>query len=344
MPWDLFCRVIDNFGDIGVCWRLAAGLARRGASVRLWVDDPRALAWMAPDGEPGVQWRPWSDAEHAEPGDTVIEAFGCDPPAPFVQRMALRRPAPVWINLEYLSAEGYVERSHGLRSPQFSGPGAGLDKWFFYPGFHRATGGLLRGSAAPADALAWLASHGIAAREHERRVLLFCYAGSPVEALLQRLGDAPTLLLTTPGPATEALAARASSGLPPGLRLQSLPWWPQAQFDRLLHCMDLNLVRGEDSFVQAQWAGHPFVWQIYAQHDGAHAIKLHAFLDRFEAAIGGPVPHLRELWAAWNGLGPWPGALPPAPAWQQATRRWREALAGQADLVTQLQAFVEQRR
>ncbi|MER2540956.1 MAG: elongation factor P maturation arginine rhamnosyltransferase EarP, partial [Azonexus sp.] len=20
--WDIFCRVIDNYGDIGVCWRL----------------------------------------------------------------------------------------------------------------------------------------------------------------------------------------------------------------------------------------------------------------------------------------------------------------------------------
>jgi hypothetical protein len=23
LHWDIFCRVIDNFGDIGVCWRLA---------------------------------------------------------------------------------------------------------------------------------------------------------------------------------------------------------------------------------------------------------------------------------------------------------------------------------
>ena len=30
MLWDLFCRVIDNHGDLGVCWRLARDLAARG--------------------------------------------------------------------------------------------------------------------------------------------------------------------------------------------------------------------------------------------------------------------------------------------------------------------------
>jgi len=59
MQWDLFCRVIDNFGDIGVCWRLAADLAGRGEAVRLWTDDAGALAWMAPQGAPGVQVCAW---------------------------------------------------------------------------------------------------------------------------------------------------------------------------------------------------------------------------------------------------------------------------------------------
>ena len=55
MLWDVFCRVVDNFGDIGVCWRLAADLAARGQHIRLWVDDPSALTWLAPAGAPGVE-------------------------------------------------------------------------------------------------------------------------------------------------------------------------------------------------------------------------------------------------------------------------------------------------
>lgn len=344
MLWDLFCRVIDNFGDVGVCWRLAAGLAQRGERVRLWIDDASALRWMAPDGAAGVTLNPWSQAEtDAElvPGEVVIEAFGCDPPARFTSRMAQRQPAPVWVNLEYLSAEDYVERSHGLRSPQFSGPGAGLDKWFFYPGFTPRTGGLMRPQAPPPDRTETLAALQVAARPDERCVLLFCYPGSPLRALLDLLADAPTLLLAAAGPAQAELAAQP---LPPGLRVHALPWLTQPRFDALLHATDLNLVRGEDSFVQAQWPGRPFVWQLYAQHDGAHAAKLDAFLDRFDAATGQADPAVRALWLAWNGLGPWPDRLPVAGPWTQAAAAWRDRLLGQADLITQLQEFVARRR
>ena len=137
--WDIFCRVVDNHGDLGVCWRLAVDLAERGETARLWVDDESALQWMAPLGHPGIELIRWGKphgplAERA-PGDVVIEAFGCELPALFAKRMAQRTPAPCWINLEYLSAEAYVERSHGLPSPQLAGPAAGLRKWFFYPGF-----------------------------------------------------------------------------------------------------------------------------------------------------------------------------------------------------------------
>ena len=145
MHWDLFCRVIDNFGDIGVCWRLAADLGARGETVRLWVDDPSALAWMAPQGSANVDVLRWTDGMPLPaPGDVVVEAFGCNPPPDFVAQMARRDKPPRWINLEYLSAEAYAGRNHGLRSPQFSGPGQGLDKWFFYPGFEPGTGGLIR--------------------------------------------------------------------------------------------------------------------------------------------------------------------------------------------------------
>ena len=80
--WDVFCDVIDNYGDVGVCWRLAVNLAQRGQRVRLWVSDVRPLRWMAPNGHPGVEVRHWqaplTDADlPAEPADVLIEAFGC---------------------------------------------------------------------------------------------------------------------------------------------------------------------------------------------------------------------------------------------------------------------------
>ncbi len=166
MIWDIFCRVIDNYGDIGVCWRLSASLAARGEQVRLWVDDPSPLAWLAPQGCEGVQvihWRPGSLV--LESADRVIEAFGCELPSGYQAALARKAEAghPVpWINLEYLTAEPFAGRSHGLPSPVMSGPAAGLTKYFFFPGFSANTGGLLRepGIAqrrAVFDRNAWLA-------------------------------------------------------------------------------------------------------------------------------------------------------------------------------------------
>ncbi|HAY11461.1 MAG TPA: elongation factor P maturation arginine rhamnosyltransferase EarP, partial [Thauera sp.] len=47
--WEIFCQVVDNFGDIGVCLRIARDLADRdGKRVRLWVDDWTVLGRLCP--------------------------------------------------------------------------------------------------------------------------------------------------------------------------------------------------------------------------------------------------------------------------------------------------------
>lgn len=375
--WDLFCRVIDNHGDLGVCWRLATRLVALGVDVRLWVDDAAALAWMAPQGQAGIRLMPWREPVEADepPGEVVVEAFGCDPPAGFVARMAARRgqgqhapgtvprqpgspAAPLWFNLEYLSAEPYVERSHGLRSPQSGGPGAGLDKWFFYPGFSARTGGLLRGPL-PADAPgfdgpAWLAAQGWAPRPGALRVSLFGYAQPALPAQLQAwsAGPQPVDLLLTPGHATAQASAWLGRPLAVGdpalrgaLRLIALPWLPQPDYDRLLAACSLNLVRGEDSLVRALWAGAPLLWQLYPQDDGAHAAKLDAFLGRaLEGAPPDLAAALRRSFARWNGLTPEDGraaldGVDPV-AWAAQAARFQAAqaalLASRGDLAEQL--------
>jgi uncharacterized repeat protein (TIGR03837 family) len=338
--WDLFCHVIDNHGDLGVCWRLAAELASRGESVRLWVDDASALAWMAPAGAPGVEVQDWDEAAGAPPAEVVIEAFGCDPPPEFVARMVTRPRAPVWLNLEYLSAEPYVERCHGLASPQ---PG-GLNKWFFYPGFSVRTGGLLReplleAQRAHFDRGAWLQAQGIVRQPGQRVVSLFCYDNTALPALLDALADTPTLLLATPGHAQRQLHALAP---PPAVQVVDLPWLSQHDYDHLLWSADLNFVRGEDSLVRAIWAGAPFVWQIYPQHDGAHGPKLESFLyTHFAGVETGLADSIRALWRVWNGLHPARLVLPPTGPWAAATAAARERLALQPDLCTQLIRFVD---
>jgi uncharacterized repeat protein (TIGR03837 family) len=354
-----------------VCWRLAADLAGRGHRVRLWCDDLSALQWLAPDGAPGVEVIAWCEPlplPVSAPGDVVIEAFACDPPAAFVQAMARAPLPPVWINLEYLSAQAWVERCHRLPSPQFHGPGAGLVKWFFHPGFTAATGGLIREpglfeAQARFDREAWLLAHGLRLREGERLVTLFCYDNPALPQMLHGLGQQPTVLALTQGPAQQQVHGLA---LPPLLRTHVLPWLSQLDFDHLLWSADLNLVRGEDSLVRAIWAGRPFLWQLYPQQDHAHLAKSDAFLDLFlgcsstDGHPGEDNDALREWWNLWNGRLQAPGVplevgAPELAAWTDRSRRFRQALAGQpgeagqtgqtgqADLVTQLLQFVSQR-
>jgi uncharacterized repeat protein (TIGR03837 family) len=148
--WDIFCNVVDNYGDIGIAWRLARGLVgEHGLDVRLWVDDLHAFQRIWPAIDPsaeeqsceGVTVRAWrSPFAATEPARVVVEAFGCALPDAYLAAMGEQSPPPVWINLEYLSAEPWVAEHHGLPSPH---PRLPLTKYFFFPGYTPATGGLL---------------------------------------------------------------------------------------------------------------------------------------------------------------------------------------------------------
>lgn len=377
MLWDIFCKVIDNYGDMGVCWRLCTGLATRGERVRLWVDDASALAWMAPQGRDGVEVRAWTQplaTDGLVPGDVLVEAFGCDIApeyiAAYAQWTRARGIKHLWINLEYLSAEVFVARSHGLPSPVMSGPGAGLVKHFFYPGFTPGTGGLLREPdllqrQARFERDPWLKHLGITVNKPrgERLVSLFCYEPAALDALLlQFANDAtPTRLLVTAGRAAQAVLTLLESknrlkplwNMHSQLLISYLPMLEQKQYDELLWACDLNFVRGEDSLVRAIWAGKPFVWQIYPQHDHAHHAKLNAFLD-----VSAAPASLRRFSLNWNsvpgnvpvgpidrtgplgpGSPPTPGEPLDLPAWGASVREFRARLLTQTDLTRQLIHF-----
>lgn len=375
LQWDIFCKVIDNFGDIGVTWRLAADLATRGHRVRLWVDDASALGWMAPNGCEGVRVLPWTPSPdltiaglEQQPAEVLIEAFGCDIAPEFIATCARQAKTtgikPVWINLEYLSAERYVERCHAMPSPVQNGPAAGWTKWFFYPGFTGATGGLLREADLAErqnrfDKKAWLAAQGMGWKGEEsgeQLVSLFCYEPPALGGLLKQLAQhglagQPVRLLVAAGRAEKAVKAltHGKNTLKPNingdklLSISYLPLLTQADFDHLLWACDLNFVRGEDSLVRAIWAGKPFVWHIYPQDDAAHLDKLNAFLDWLKAP-----PSLRAFHQAWNRREAWSDAaafpVPELPAWQSCALAARSELMAQDDLSTRLLAFVAKKR
>lgn len=375
--WDLFCRVVDNLGDVGIAWRLARQLARDPArSVRLVVDGLAVLARLEPridarrtcqsvDGIVVVD-RAWpGEAGGPRAAWTVVEVLGCGLPAACLDAMEDAACHPVWIDFEHLSAEAWVADFHGLPSPH---PRRALVKHFFYPGFGPRTGGLwlepgLAGrrrafvdDGSAVDAL-WRRLGVPPRAPDECRASLFAYPSAPVGALSRAMADDRRrrwTLLVPEGGGTTATAALAGGSSPVScdgaFMVRSIPFVDQDDYDRLLWACDLNFVRGEDSFVRAQAAARPFVWQIYRQADDVHLGKLAAFADRYEAGLALACRDAqRRMWNAWNGDGRLLSAAFGAfhdhlPALHEHAERWGDRLGCETPLVDRLIAFAAARR
>ncbi len=378
----IFCKVVDNFGDIGICWRLARQLRREhGLDVTLWVDDLVSFARLCPGLDTGaeaqsldgVAVRHWRDQDGvfapAEVSDITIEFFACDIPPGYIEAMAARLPRPVWLNLEGLSAQDWVEGCHRLPSPH---PRLSLTKHFFFPGFTARTGGLLREAGLdeqrrlfqsdPAGMAAFLARYGVTAAELAAfKVSLFCYPHAPVASLFDawREGDAALVCLVPEGVAGQAvqafLGAPAIAGAAAtrgALTVRVLPFVAQPDYDKLLWACDCNVVRGEDSFVRAQWAGRPFIWHIYPQDEALHHVKLRAFLARYAPAM----ESMQALSLRWNGASaPAPGQADDSPALWRAfhadlpglharAAEWHDEMLANGDLAANLLDFARSLR
>lgn len=367
--WDLFCRVVDNFGDIGVCWRLARQLvAEHRLSVRLWVDDLAAFHRICPEVKPtlddqicrGVRIRRWrDDFTTVEPADVVVEAFACTLPETYLQAMAARVLKPCWINLEYLSAEPWIDECHGLASPN---PRLPLIKHFFFPGFTERSGGVLREHDLDVRRQAFIQDDGERAAFWQRiglplpagnelRISLFCYPQGRAETLfaLWHEQDERTTCLVPEGIAGEAIdvffgKAHTGSGRVfhrGNLEVRILPFLEQDEYDRLLWACDCNFVRGEDSFVRGQWARQPMVWQPYIQEEGVHLHKMESFFERYCAGLDSLASQaLRNLWRAWStGEGAaeaWPAFRAQWDVLKRHAAFWAERQAGAGDLAHRL--------
>ena len=380
---DIFCRVIDNYGDIGVCWRLARQLVNEHRlRVRLWVDKLEAFARICPQIDcqlhvqtvDGVEVRHWpadfsGGSGQLVPADLVIETFACHLPDAFVAAMAARPTPPVWINLDYLSAEDWVAGCHALPSPH---PYLPLVKTFFFPGFNAATGGLLRERALLRERDEFLASPALQSRFLQDLgltppaagalvVSLFAYANPALDNLLASWVQGPQAVCCLVPEASALADVEAFVGHSlrsgdqvrrGGLEIRVLPFVTQPNYDRLLWSCDVNFVRGEDSFVRAQWAAKPLVWHIYPQDGKTHLTKLGAFLDRYCGGRGQGLAEpaaatLRAVFMAWNdgqsgqALTPplWLAFMQALPEMRRHASGWAGTLARQEDLCSNLLRF-----
>jgi uncharacterized repeat protein (TIGR03837 family) len=372
----IFCKVVDNYGDIGICWRLARQFhAEHEIAVTLWVDDlasfrriwPRVDTGAEVQDMDGITVRHWrgNDGEFlpADIPDLVIEFFGVDIPPGYIEAMAQCEPRPVWINYEGLSAEEWVEGCHRLPSMH---PRLKLTKHFFFPGFNDKTGGLLRErdliaererfQQDPAASAAFLAKLGVLPQEIDAlKISLFCYPEAPVSEVFQawEQGGTRVSCLVPEGVARDKVAAFLGAEAQAGaaatrgaLTVRVIPFLPQTDYDRLLWACDLNFVRGEDSWVRAQWAARPFVWHIYPQDENLHHVKLRAFLQKYAV----DTQSLVDFSLRWNGAREghmdelWSSLQAELPAIVRRAHAWEAQMSANGDLVSNLLDFVRSLR
>ncbi|MFQ6370942.1 elongation factor P maturation arginine rhamnosyltransferase EarP [Shewanella sp. YIC-542] len=375
--WDIFCTVVDNYGDIGVTWRLARQLAHEYAlDIRLWVDDLQSFAHILPMLDPqqpqqcfdGVTILHWQTPLPREwqPGDVLIEAFACELPPQVLRLLPTLPSPPVWINLEYLSAEAWVDDCHGLASPALDG----VKKVFYFPGFSAQSGGLICEQALFEQRDAWQHSSqgkkslwqslGLDIAENDIVISLFCYQHAPMDGLLALWRDGPQThhLLVPAGKAFDAITpwlqqqsfTRENDGLHVAghLHVHRLPMTNQQGYDQLLWSCDFNIVRGEDSFLRAQWAAKPFIWHIYPQEEDAHLLKLDAFMQRYCHNLSSTVANdWQQLNLAFNQQDAeavchyWQKLIPVKGALLQHAKQWPIDAINDADLANRLVKMVK---
>jgi len=372
MRWDIFCQIVDNYGDAGVCWRLARALSRLSSSsvnnvecddsrIRLFCDDLNVLNVIA-HGDAvrhgatlGIEVLPWSAAESpailASVGDVVIEAFACHLPKPYIEAMVQKTSQktspkpPIWINLEYLTAEAWADDMHLMPSPQNNG----LNKYFYFPGFTPKTGGVLLGdwdevTSNSLNIPQSLSSAFESCRPRSKKISVFHYKQAPLDSWLDSVnqaalahGEMVDVFLCADqnvSAATQTSFSLADSAV----KLIQPPFIPQEDYDYLLSVCDINLVRGEDSFVRAQWASKPFIWDIYPQSDLAHEVKLNAFLERYFEGVSAEFRAIGISAMKWGPASDWWSHLS---SWTSHSEAWRQKLMGLGHLEGKILDFVK---
>ena len=308
----LLCKVVDNFGDIGVAWRLCRRLAKIQSKYKicLVVDNMDAFNMIVDDAS-GIEIFQWNDYElcheafsnnDGERLQIILELFQCGRPD-WMEHILfdekLNRTVQI-IMIDYLTAEKYAEDFHCLQSLTRS---AKVKKVNFMPGFTERTGGLIIDEE-------W---EELPAYNKDGPVLEFTYKTKC--AYLDK---------------------------------QKLPFMPQVQWDKMMKQCSVLFVRGEESMSRACLSGIPFVWQAYPQSEEYQLVKVRALLERMRPHF--PPQDFEVVEKAWltmnvegpfNRLSDHTEFITNAPRLVPSFQSFALSLRKNGDLCSNLMTFIE---
>ncbi len=253
----------------------------------------------------------------------IFEAFGCEIPD-FIMKKAYYQ-SKILINLEYLSAEEWVEGYHLKESLL---PEGNLKKYFYMPGFTEKTGGVIINSNTIINSI----------KSKEDRVLIInnllssfapklIYNNNTIlGSIFTYLRNFKTLVESAVNINKEFIffifGSKSNDGMMQTLKdmdyktidvnrilyknihIIFIPFLSQQQYDSLLYCTDFNIVRGEDSLVRAILAEKPFIWNAYLQDNKYQKVKVDAFCRMIQKYFDTPIDftYYHELMLKFNDI------------------------------------------
>lgn len=309
---DIFCEIIDNYGDIGVVYRTAKELQKifPESKIRVFLnrlDEFKKINSQVLDlpsqNIDGIEYITFDylrdNANELLTAQVIIEAFGCQIPKEYME--IAYDNSELLINLEYLSAEDWIEDFHLQSSPLGRGK---LKKVFFMPGFTEKSGGVIADSNYLERIQRVLENKefyekkylsDIEDRENKIIGTLFSYEKNftPLLEDLKKL-DKDVVILAMGEKTQDSLRKILKNfsiedfrnSLKYGkIEIRFLNFLNQEEYEELINIVDFNFVRGEDSFIRAVLTGKPYMWHIYCQEEYAHMDKIEGFLDKYKKVI-----------------------------------------------------------
>ena len=340
---DVFCDVIDNFGDAGVCLRLCRDFSKKNYEVRLFCNNVNILSKITNSEDASNRFLSllsWSDKNmDYSPSEVVIQAFSVRLPDNLIKKIKNRHSTVV--NLEYLTAEPFAEDCHKL--PSYVD---GFESFFFFPGFTKKTGGVVIEDS-------FLDKLTKTNRKESQKITLFSYENEKVKNVINSLNKEKFILNIFEGKGLNNFNNLLKLNLSAGdeyklneLTVRVLPMVSQDEYDSYLIDSKLNLVRGEDSIVRAMLTGNPFLWHIYPQEEDAHKDKIEALFDRMSEVCSSKkdVEILRQLTLSYNGFSDYLDSfnlLGFYENWKKLSKEWSEHLISLGSLTDNLITFLK---